>query len=73
MMIPQSALIDNASKTSASGRSLNVLACLKAAREIGVVTIGFTGASNSAKAMLVSSDFLLIVPAADTPLIQLTV
>jgi D-sedoheptulose 7-phosphate isomerase len=55
---------------STSGRSPNILAALKAAREIGVVTVGFTGAGDSAKAMRVSSDFLLIVPVADTPLIQ---
>jgi D-sedoheptulose 7-phosphate isomerase len=55
---------------STSGRSPNVLTALKAAREIGITTIGFTGAGQSAEAMRLSSDFLLIAPTDDTPLIQ---
>lgn len=55
---------------STSGRSPSVLAALKAAREIGITTMGFTGAGQSAEAMRISSDFLLIAPTDDTPLIQ---
>ncbi|NWG24270.1 MAG: D-sedoheptulose 7-phosphate isomerase [Pseudorhodoplanes sp.] len=53
---------------STSGRSPNVIAALKAAREIGVVTIGFTGSKQSE--MLPLCDLVLAAPSDDTALIQ---
>jgi D-sedoheptulose 7-phosphate isomerase len=54
---------------STSGRSPNVIAALKAAREIGLTTIGFTGtAANGAMAPL--CDHCLAAPSAETPLTQ---
>ena len=54
---------------STSGRSPNVLAALKAARESGLTTIGFTGtAANGAMPPL--CDHCLAAPSAETPLIQ---
>lgn len=51
-----------------SGRSPNIVAALKAAREIGVTTIGFTG--NPGKAMGSLCDITLIAPSDETALIQ---
>jgi D-sedoheptulose 7-phosphate isomerase len=51
-----------------SGRSPNVVAALKAAREMGVTTIGFTG--NPGKAMSTLCDLTLIAPSDETALIQ---
>ena len=51
-----------------SGRSPNVIAALKAAREIGVVTIGFTGTGGAAMKSL--CDLMLIAPSPETALIQ---
>lgn len=53
---------------STSGRSPNVLAALRAAREMGITTIGFTGAT--AGSMPPLSDFCLRAPSDDTALIQ---
>jgi D-sedoheptulose 7-phosphate isomerase len=53
---------------STSGRSANVLAALKAAREIGVVTIGFSG-QNSAE-MRRLCDLFLAAPSSETALVQ---
>jgi len=53
---------------STSGRSPNVLAALRAARESGVVTIGFTGSKPSEMTTL--CDHLLAAPTDKTPLIQ---
>jgi len=54
---------------STSGRSANVIAALKAARERGLTTIGFTGtAANGAMRLL--CDHCLAAPSAETPLIQ---
>jgi D-sedoheptulose 7-phosphate isomerase len=54
---------------STSGRSPNVIAALKAARDAGLTTIGFTGtAANGAMAPL--CDLCLAAPSAETPLIQ---
>jgi D-sedoheptulose 7-phosphate isomerase len=53
---------------STSGRSPNVIVALKAARELGVTTIGFTGDGD--REMAVHCDHYLGAPAADTPLIQ---
>ena len=55
---------------STSGKSPNVLAALRAAREIGVVTVGFTGTTPGAAAMLPLCQHVLAAPSDDTPLIQ---
>ena len=51
-----------------SGRSPNILSCLKAARSQGLVTIGFTGAKGTA--LDASCDHLLVAPSDDTAVIQ---
>lgn len=51
-----------------SGRSPNILAALKAARQQGLVTIGFTGAKGAGLAA--SCDHLLVAPSDDTAVIQ---
>jgi D-sedoheptulose 7-phosphate isomerase len=51
-----------------SGRSPNILSALKVARQLGLVTIGFTGAKGSA--MAASCDHLLVAPSDDTAVIQ---
>ena len=53
---------------STSGRSPNILAALRKARELGLVTIGFTGTKGDA--MGASCDHLLVAPSDDTPVIQ---
>lgn len=53
---------------STSGRSPNVLAALKAAREAHVTTIGFTGAG--ANEMTALCDYVLAAPSNETALIQ---
>jgi D-sedoheptulose 7-phosphate isomerase len=53
---------------STSGRSPNILAALKAARDIKVTTIGLTGRTGEAMRSL--CDHCLIVPSADTQQIQ---
>ncbi len=53
---------------STSGRSPNVLAGLKTAREKGLVTIGMTGIGGVTMGDLV--DCLLVAPSRDTPRIQ---
>ena len=55
---------------STSGKSRNVLIALQAAREMGITTIGFTGARSTAEPMRILSDYLLVAPSDDTPLIQ---
>jgi D-sedoheptulose 7-phosphate isomerase len=54
---------------STSGRSANVLAALKAARERGLVTVGFTGEAGS-DLMAGICDILLAVPSNETARIQ---
>ena len=54
---------------STSGRSPNVIAALKAAREVGMTTIGFTG-SGANGVMQPLCDHCLAAPGAETPLIQ---
>jgi len=54
---------------STSGRSPNVIAALKAAREGGLITIGFTGSAVSGL-MRPLCDHCLAVPTDETPLIQ---
>jgi D-sedoheptulose 7-phosphate isomerase len=51
-----------------SGRSPNILAALKAARQHGLITVGFTGAKGTTLAA--SCDHLLVAPSDDTAVIQ---
>ena len=53
---------------STSGRSANILAALKKARERGLVTVGFTGSKGAA--MGTDCDHLLIAPSDDTAVVQ---
>jgi D-sedoheptulose 7-phosphate isomerase len=53
---------------STSGRSPNILAALRTARERGLVTIGFTGTKG--KALDALCDHLLVAPSDDTAIIQ---
>lgn len=51
-----------------SGRSPNILAALKTARDMGVTTVGFTGAKG--ESMRASCDQLFVAPTDDTPVVQ---
>jgi len=53
---------------STSGRSPSILKALHTARELGLITIGFTGIGGEAMGAL--CDDLLIAPSDDTPVIQ---
>jgi len=53
---------------STSGRSPNILAALRKARQQGLVTIGFTGTKGAA--MGADCDHLLVAPSDDTPVVQ---
>jgi D-sedoheptulose 7-phosphate isomerase len=53
---------------STSGRSPNIVAALRTARERGLVTIGLTGAKGQALGAL--CDHLLVAPSDDTPVVQ---
>jgi D-sedoheptulose 7-phosphate isomerase len=53
---------------STSGNSANVVKAFEKCREMGIITIGFTGASTCKMDEL--SDVLIKVPSADTPRIQ---
>ncbi len=53
---------------STSGRSANILAALRTARERGLVTVGFTGSKGEELRAL--CDHLLIAPSDDTPIVQ---
>jgi D-sedoheptulose 7-phosphate isomerase len=53
---------------STSGSSPNILAALKAARELGIVTVGFTGTKGARMRPL--CDLILIAPSDETALIQ---
>lgn len=53
---------------STSGNSKNILQAFKAAKEKGVITMAFTGASGGA--LKEASDFVFNVPSTDTPRIQ---
>ena len=53
---------------STSGRSANILAALQAARELGLVTIGFT--KDAQTPMHALCDLVLAVPSEETALIQ---
>ena len=52
---------------STSGKSPNILAALRKARERGLVTIGFTGTRG---ALLGVRDHLFVAPSDDTPVVQ---
>jgi D-sedoheptulose 7-phosphate isomerase len=51
-----------------SGRSPNILAALRMARDLGVTTVGFTGTNG--ESMRASCDHLYVSPTDDTPVIQ---
>lgn len=53
---------------STSGRSPNIVAALRAARQRGLVTIGFTGSKGETMGAL--CDHLLVAPTDDTPVVQ---
>ena len=53
---------------STSGKSPNILAALRLARERGLVTVGFTG--NKGENLRALCDHLLVAPGDDTPVIQ---
>jgi D-sedoheptulose 7-phosphate isomerase len=53
---------------STSGRSPNILAALRRARELGLVTIGFTGTRGEALGS--HCDHLFVSPSDDTPVVQ---
>jgi D-sedoheptulose 7-phosphate isomerase len=53
---------------STSGRSPNILAALRAARQRGLVAVGFTGSKGETLREL--CDHLLVVPTDDTPIVQ---
>jgi D-sedoheptulose 7-phosphate isomerase len=53
---------------STSGKSPNILAALRFARERGLVTVGFTGTKGENLRAL--CDHLLVAPSEDTPVIQ---
>jgi D-sedoheptulose 7-phosphate isomerase len=53
---------------STSGRSANILAALRAARECGLSTVGFTGVNGAGMAPL--CDLMLVAPTDETALIQ---
>jgi D-sedoheptulose 7-phosphate isomerase len=53
---------------STSGRSPNIVAALRRARERGLVTVGFTGSKGETLRAL--CDHLLVAPNDDTPIIQ---
>lgn len=53
---------------STSGRSANVLAALQAARDIGMTTVGFSGAEGGV--MRQWCDHFLVAPSDETPIIQ---
>ena len=53
---------------STSGRSPNILAALRTARERGLVTIGFTGSKGEALGAL--CNHLFVSPSDDTPVVQ---
>jgi D-sedoheptulose 7-phosphate isomerase len=53
---------------STSGRSPNIVAALRTARERGILTVGFTGGKG--EALRAQCDHLLVAPSDDTPVIQ---
>jgi D-sedoheptulose 7-phosphate isomerase len=55
---------------STSGRSPNILAALKTARQLGITAVGFTGSGEHAAPMRALTDHLLVAPTDDTPIVQ---
>ncbi|WP_315831390.1 D-sedoheptulose 7-phosphate isomerase [Bradyrhizobium prioriisuperbiae] len=57
---------------STSGKSPNIVAALKMARELGLVTVGFVGAKGDIndQPMTAHCDLLFVSPTDDTPVIQ---
>ncbi len=55
---------------STSGRSVNILRALEAARELGLVTVGFTGTGPGVATMRPLCNFVLASPSEETALIQ---
>ncbi|WP_276132132.1 D-sedoheptulose-7-phosphate isomerase [Polluticoccus soli] len=55
---------------STSGNSVNIVNAMTQAKELGMITVGFTGEGGGK--MKAVSDFLLDVPSKDTPRIQET-
>ncbi len=53
-----------------SGRSPNILAAMRAAREKGIVTVGFTGNGPGAADLAALCDITIRIPSAHTPSIQ---
>lgn len=53
---------------STSGNSGNIIKAMEQAKEMGMITVGFTGASGGKMKDL--SDFLINIPSSDTPRIQ---
>jgi D-sedoheptulose 7-phosphate isomerase len=53
---------------STSGRSPNILAALRVARDRGLVTVGFTG--RKGESLGAPCDHLLVAPSDDTPVVQ---
>lgn len=53
---------------STSGNSKNIVLAFEQAKENGMITVGFTGATGGK--MKASSDYLINVPSTDTPRIQ---
>lgn len=53
-----------------SGRSANILAAMRAARERGIVTVGFTGNGPGTTELAALSDITIRVPSTHTPAIQ---
>jgi len=51
-----------------SGRSPNILAALRIARDMGITTVGFTGMKG--ESMRAACDHLVVAPSEDTPVIQ---
>lgn len=51
-----------------SGRSPNILAALKVARDLGVTTVGFTGMKG--ETMRAACNHLFVAPTDDTPVVQ---
>ncbi len=54
---------------STSGRSPNIIAALQAARDVGLITVGFTGSAGAAT-MKPLCDVALVAPSDETALIQ---
>jgi D-sedoheptulose 7-phosphate isomerase len=53
---------------STSGNSVNIIRAFEAAREKGIITVGFTGATGGQIKDI--TDFLINIPSRDTPRIQ---